>query len=228
MTLQEAIEARHSVRTYLSKTVPECIIDRLRKHIDECNTLSGLHIQLITNEPTAFKGISSYGRFGGVENYIVMAGRKTKETEQLVGYYGETIVLLAQTLGLNTCWVGLTYKKINNAIKLNHGEKIYCVITIGYGATQGFAHKSKSAKDISNCSEDSPNWFKNGIKAVLLTPTAMNQQKFHFELTSEKREGKHIVIAKRLFSIFGYTQIDLGIAKLHFELAAGKDNFTWG
>lgn len=25
----------------------------------------------------------------------------------------------------------------------------------------------------------------------------------------------------------GYTQLDLGIVKLHFEIGAGKDNFQW-
>lgn len=28
-------------------------------------------------------------------------------------------------------------------------------------------------------------------------------------------------------SMFGYTRIDMGIVKLHFELAAGPDNFRW-
>jgi len=48
----------------------------------------------------------------------------------------------------------------------------------------------------------------------LLAPTAMNQQKFIFELSGEKATAKS-------GSGF-YTKVDLGIAKLHFELAAGK------
>jgi len=27
--------------------------------------------------------------------------------------------------------------------------------------------------------------------------------------------------------MIGYTQIDLGIAKYHFEIGAGKDTFDW-
>ena len=32
---------------------------------------------------------------------------------------------------------------------------------------------------------------------------------------------------KKGFSMIGYTQMDLGIAKYHFEVGAGKVNFEW-
>ena len=35
------------------------------------------------------------------------------------------------------------------------------------------------------------------------------------------------VIAKRGVSLVGYTQMDLGIVKYHFEVGAGKENFEW-
>ena len=61
-----------------------------------------------------------------------------------------------------------------------------------------------------------------GIEAALLAPTAVNQQKFKFIL----RDGNNVQ-AKPLMSLAGYTQIDLGIVKDHFEIAAGKENFSW-
>ena len=61
MTLQEAIEARHSVRKYIDKPIPQDIIDILQAKIEECNNLGNLHIQLVTNEPKAFKGKMAYG-----------------------------------------------------------------------------------------------------------------------------------------------------------------------
>ncbi len=54
----------------------------------------------------------------------------------------------------------------------------------------------------------------------------MNQQKFSFEYVGMKN-GHHLVHAKKGFSIIGYTQMDLGIVKYHFEIGAGKDNFDW-
>ena len=43
------------------------------------------------------------------------------------------IVLYAQTLGLNTCWVALTYSKRKVKIRLEKGEKLCLVIAVGYG-----------------------------------------------------------------------------------------------
>lgn len=54
MTLTEAIHARHSVRQYKDKALGAETISALQAEIDSCNRESGLHIQLVTNEPEAF------------------------------------------------------------------------------------------------------------------------------------------------------------------------------
>ena len=227
MTLEEAIKARHSVRNYKHQPLSEEVIDILQQKINECNSLGDLHIQLVTNEKKAFSGIMSYGVFSGVENYLIMAGRKAADLDERIGYYGEQIVLLAQTLGLNTCWVGLTYRKVNDTFKLYDGEKVACVIALGYGEDKYRTHKIKSREEVSNADDLTPVWFNKGVDAALLAPTAVNQQKFFFELILGKKEGKMKVKASTSFSMLGYTKMDLGIAKYHFEIGAGKENFEW-
>ena len=160
-----------------------------------------------------------------------VAGQKTDDLEERIGYYGEQLVLLAQILGLNTCWVGLSYSKVPGTYVLEEGEKIACYIAIGYGETQGVGHKVKTVEQVSrsalplgsskNVSDTTPAWFKKGVEAALLAPTAVNQQKFSFEYVGIK-DGRHQVCAKKGFSMIGYTKIDLGIAKYHFEIGAGK------
>ena len=227
MTLQEAITLRHSVRSYVESPIPENVADILREKIAVCNALGGLSIRLITNEPKAFRGFASYGKFTGVENYLVMAGRKSETFYNNVGYYGQQLVLLAQTLGLNTCWAGQTYKKINSVLCQERGEKTACLIALGYGASQGVAHKSRKVEDVSNCTADSPEWMRRGVEAALLAPTAVNQQRFRFIMRQQRIDGRQVVAARRGFSLVGYTRIDLGIAKLHFEIGAGTENFMW-
>ena len=226
MTLQEAIEARHSVRRYIHKPIPQDILDVIQSKIEECNRLGGLHIQLITNEAKAFSGIMAYGKFHGVENYLVMVGKKADDLDERVGYYGEQLVLLAQQLGLNSCWAGQSYRKVKGVYDVGEGEKIVCMIALGYGETQGNPHKIKTEQEVSNISDTTPAWFREGVKSALLAPTAINQQKFHFELITDA-DGRHKVRAERRFSMMGYTHIDLGIAKLHFEIGAGDGNFEW-
>ena len=238
MTLQEAIEARHSVRAYKDQPLAEDVVKRLEEEIAEVNQTGSLHIQLIQNEPKAFQGtLAKYGKFRNVTNYMVMAGKKSDDLDERIGYYGEHLVLLAQTLGLNTCWVGLSYKKIPDTYVLDEGEVIKAYIAIGYGETQGSSHKIKTIEQVNrtavrtlgsskNASDITPLWYTKGIEAALLAPTAVNQQKFSFEYVGTNN-GRHQVRAKKGISMIGYTQIDLGIAKYHFEIGAGREHFDW-
>ena len=227
MTIQEAIKARHSVRAYKKQPLTDDVVKAIEEKIIEINREGRLHAQMIQNEPKAFQGtLAKYGKFRNVTNYIVMAGQKADDLDERVGYYGEQLVLLAQMLGLNTCWVGLSYKKVPGTYVLNEGETIKAYISIGYGETQGVGHKIKKIEQVSNASAITPEWFKKGVEAALLAPTAVNQQKFSFEYVGMEND-RHQVHAKRGFSIIGYTQMDLGIAKYHFEVGAGKEEFEW-
>ena len=228
MTLLEAIKERHSVRKYTDEPIPEGTLAVLRNKVWEINKEAGLHIQLVTDEPKAFSGIMAYGSFSGVKNYFVMAGKKADDLDERIGYYGEQLVLLAQTLGLNTCWAGLSYSKIPGTYELEDGEKIGCYIALGIGQTQGVGHKTKQAKEISNASDVTPKWFRKGVDAAILAPTAVNQQKFFIEYLGHKDFSQlPKVSAKPSFSMIGYTKMDLGIVKYHFEIGAGKENFEW-
>ena len=223
MTLQEAIKARHSVRKYTDKPIETAKVATLRADIERANAESGLNIQLVLDEPKAFStGMWKYGQFSGVKNYFVMAGPKGKEAEEKIGYYGERLVLLAQTLGLNTCWVGLTYKKIPGTYTLREGDIVHCVIALGYGSIPGVQHPLKPIEQFYESEGIPPKWFQDGMEAAMLAPTAVNQQKFKFILHDGNK-----VAAKTSFSMAGYTNIDLGIVKYHFELGAGKNRFDW-
>ena len=223
MDLLEAIKARHSVRKYEDKPIEAEKVDALRAAIDRINAESGLNVQLVLEEPKSFAaGLWKYGQFTGVKNYLVMAGPKGKDVEEKIGYYGEELVLLAQTLGLNTCWVGLTYKKIPGTFTLREGDIVHCTISMGYGSNPGVQHRLKPVENFCEADGVPPEWFRAGMEAVILAPTAVNQQKFRFFL-----HPGNVVEAKPLFSMMGYTHIDLGIAKYHFEVVAGKENFSW-
>ncbi len=217
MDLLKAMEERRSVRSYLDKPIDEDLRAQLGGLVERCNLESDLNIQLVFDEPKAFDGfMAHYGKFSGVKNYVALIGKKGEDEK--IGYYGEKIVLYAQVLGLNTCWVAMTYKKIKTAFKIEEGEKLYCVLAIGYGSVKGVKHSVKTIDKVSNA-VNPPEWFIKGINAALLAPTAMNQQKFTFGYA----DGK--VSLKAGFGF--YVKIDLGIVKYHFELGAGKDNFVW-
>lgn len=222
MTIFEAIKVRHSVRSYKDTPLNEAEIQKLQAEIDVCNREGGLHIQLVTKEPKAFDSLMAhYGKFSGVQNYIALIGKKDAALDEKLGYYGERLVLLAQTLGLNTCWVAMTFRKsaAKSRLSIAPDEKLVCVLALGYGTTLGVAHKGKPMDSLCQTSSPVPEWFQQGMEAVMLAPTAMNQQKFLFSLTG------NTVTAKSLGGF--YSKVDLGIVKYHFEVGAGKENFNW-
>lgn len=213
MDIMEIMKARHSVRQYSGKKIEKEKRQALTALAKECSEESGLNIQIIFDEPKCFDSMMAhYGKFSGVENYIALVGKKSDNLEEKTGYYGEKLVLKAQELGLNTCWVAMTHGKSNAEIK--KGEKLACIIALGYGATQGAAHKNKPMEQLCNCAASMPDWFSKGMEAVMLAPTATNQQKFYFSLENEKVSAK----AGKGF----YTKMDLGIVKYHFEAATGR------
>jgi hypothetical protein len=220
MNLTEAMVSRHSVRQYLDKAIEPEIIDKLQAEIQLCNQESGLHIQLVTNDPKAFDGfLAHYGNFRGVQNYFALVGKKGNMLEETCGYYGERLVLYAQKLGLNTCWVALTYSKSKDAFKIGQGEKLSVIIALGYGENQGTAHKSKAIEQVTNVTGTMPDWFRKGVEAALLAPTATNQQKFTITLNGDTVSIKP--------GVGFYTKLDSGIVKYHFEIGAGTENFRW-
>ena len=221
MNILEAMERRHSVRRYLDRPIPSDVRARLQQEIDACNREGDLHLQLICDEPAAFTGaMARYGKFSGVRNYIAVAGRKAPDLDGRAGYYGERVVLLAQQLGLNTCWVALTFSKRRARFTLGEGEKLVLVIALGYGVTQGAPHNGKTLSQVTRCGGEMPDWFRRGAEYALLAPTAVNQQKFLLELTDDG--------SVRAEALRGpYAPLDLGIVKYHFEQAAGAENFRW-
>ena len=221
MDILEAMQQRHSVRRYRDKPIPADIRARLQQEIDACNREGNLHLQLICDEPDAFSGaMARYGSFSGVQNYIAVVGRKSPGLEQRAGFCGQRVVLLAQRLGLNTCWVALTFSRRKARIVLNEGEKLLLVIALGYGASPGTPHRSKTMGQLIRCPLPMPDWFRRGAEYAMLAPTAMNQQKFLLELTGENTVR---ATARR----GPYTKLDLGIVQYHFEQAAGAENFKW-
>ena len=216
MDLREAIKSRHSVRKYKDIPIPEELVAKLNMLIDACNAESGLHIQLITGDPECFDTLlTHYGMFSNVNNYLALVGPKSlPRLEELCGYYGQQIVIAAQMMGLNTCWVAGTYSRSKCKADQQEGEKIVCVIAIGYGETQGVKHKSKPLSKICNVPEsEMPVWFKNGVKAAMMAPTAMNQQKFMITLDGDKA----VITAGR----GPMTKIELGIVRYNFEAVSG-------
>lgn len=208
------MEERHSVRSYLKKPIEPKKLSLILAEIDRINERSGLHIQFMENAEGVFGSI--FSRFIGwkhVQSYLALVGSDAPELYEKCGYYGEELVLYLQSIGLNTCWVGMFNASAVKA-EVCPGEKLVITIPLGYGADSGKPHKSKAISEVTDVS-DMPDWFRIGVKYALLAPTAVNQQKFFFSLDGDAPSVR--VTGKGPF-----VKLDLGIVKYHFEAASGR------
>lgn len=219
MTELQAIKERHSVRKYLDKPIEPEKRALLQEQIDRVNKEFGLHVQYIPEAGGVFNGVASkICGWSGVPGYLAMVGKADDRLDELCGYAGERLVLYAQTIGLNTCWAGIFRRKSCTAA-IGADEKLALVIAVGYGVDNGHPRRSKKIVDVTDVKE-MPEWFKNGIEAALLAPTARNQQKFFFTLDGDKPDAGVPVV--RVTGKAPFAKLDLGIVKYHFELASGK------
>lgn len=213
MTVKEAMMERHSVRNYQDKAIESEKVQELNALIEECNKEGNLHIQLLEDAGNTFNRLLSKAMgLGSAPSVIACVGPDDDTLDERIGYYGEKIVILAQQLGLNTCWAG-TYNKKNVEANIEKGERLAIVIAIGYGVNNGRVRKSKAVADVIQGNEaDMPEWFIEGVKMALLAPTAVNQQKFEIAL---KGDGYEVIDKGGILS-----KIDKGIVKYHFEVGS--------
>ena len=150
-----------------------------------------------------------------------LGGTTKAAVDEVIGYWGQKIVLAAQDMGLNTCWCALCSRRKSRAV-VAPGKRVRLVIAVGHGKTQGFPRKTKSVGALSSidCAK-APAWFAAAMEAAQLAPTAMNNQNFKIALLSD---GKTVRIEAPQS---GLNVIDEGIVRRNFEIAANEAGADW-
>lgn len=218
MDMKQAMYERHMVRKYLDKPIPQECREKIEQHTRMLNDEYGVDISLVLDNTEAFNAAIKLILVKGVRNYFILAGPESADLNERLGMAGADLMLYCQTLGLNTWWVGGTFNRMKMEEKAK-GEKVIGIIALGYGATQGKPHKSKDPSEVATYEGEAPLWFKRGVAAALLAPTALNKQNFQIY-----GKGDEVSIAYEPGTFAGE---DLGLVKYHFKLGAGKDSFRW-
>jgi len=220
-----AIENRQSRRAYTKEPIAAEKILYLQKTILTINSESGLSIAWLEDGSKAFTALKSYGVFKNVGSVIVLKGSRTvSDLSERIGYYGELLVLEATALDLGTCWIAGTYDKNSDLFSLGIDEELVSIIAIGNVPPEQtlkekliyrtVRRKSLTLEEFSTSEGETPQWFSDGIKAVQKAPSAVNSQRVRFHFA---KEG----ITASVPGTWATDPIDMGIAKLHFALAAG-------
>ncbi len=221
--MSSAIENRVSRRKFEKEPLTGQEKENIIYLINKLNKASGLTMAFIEDGSSAFGKLrKSYGLFTNVRSLILMKGKKNdKDLKEKVGYYGEDSVLAITDLGLGTCWVGGTFDK--DELTIDSEEELVCVVVVGKVAAPSLTEKmvrSAMHRKVKSMEEriisdwPLPQWVQNGMKAVLFAPSAKNTQKVMFKYENN-------ILSAQIADDYSMDLIDLGIAKKHFEIAAG-------
>ncbi len=231
MTLEEAITVRRSRRKYLATPIEPETVERLRALARKYSEAGKVRIEPVFNDGSAFEGLrKTYGLLTGVQNYAgLIADKSDALAIERLGYYGELFTLEAVALGLGTCWVGGSFDRKLCPFQLGENEKLACVIAFGPVPEQSSARerfiysathrKSKRAEEMMVADAPAPDWFMAGMQAVERAPSAVNRQPVVFTL-----KGGLVAAGVQDYG----AAMDLGIAKLHFEIGAGGGAWAFG
>lgn len=236
----EAIEKRISCRAYADQPLDQPVIDELATLAATLGEEGGFTLAVIG--PTdGGKKLRLNGRMfsGPVSTYAALIGADDDLTREKVGYFGEKLVLHATQMGLGTCWVAGTFDRKSVTVPLGEGEVLHDVIPLGImAARQTFAQrtiraglrrrdkKPEAMYQGDTSLMDAPAWIRSGIDAVIKGPSAVNEQPVVFV----REQGQLRATLPHPKRSVEYT--DLGIAKLHFQIAAEAagviGSWSWG
>lgn len=240
------IEKRRSRRNYEEKLPKQSHLKKLQTVCDTFKPFDSARTVLVQEPPdNVFSGIiGAYGVIRGAKAFIAFIGNtRNPAVEEQVGYTGEGIILEAEAITLNTCWIGGTFRRelVNSLIDLDEHEKVYAITPVGYAKKKvnfeerllagfGLMHRRKPLKDMVTGLKESewPKWAKDSLEAARLAPSAVNRQPWKFLVdtnsitiaVNDKKLRRESVMAKRLCC---------GIAMLHLEVAASHSGVkgTW-
>ncbi|MDO4533573.1 MAG: nitroreductase family protein [Coriobacteriia bacterium] len=242
MDIIEAIETRISCRAFTKDGINQETFDALAAEIEALNAESGLHFQLYG--PRADGTAIDMQRKMFAANppaYAALVAQKGPLPEEMLGYYGEKLVLKATQLGLGTCWVASTYDRSTTRVELAPGEKLHDVVPIGYapekmpllqrtirGRIRGRSKPNEQLYRGPQPLAQAPEWIQAAIQAVQLAPSAICEQPVVF--VQDDPDTPIRATLPQIRTKMEYT--DLGIAKLHFQIAAAEcgvqGTWEWG
>lgn len=230
LTEYEALLRRVSVRSFEKRVLEPPIVQELRSLTDEINSQSGLDFRLVHTGDASKAAVKLSGAMfsGSVSTCALLIGGADEISAEMVGYFGQKLVLRAVALGLGTCWVAGTFDRKSVDVELTEDRRLWSVIPLGYAtakvplkqrtiraAIRGKDRKLEQFIEFDHPLSTLPRWIASGVEAVKMGPSAVNQQPVNIVY----KDG---LVTARIWrenaNILKYN--DLGIAKYQFQVAA--------
>lgn len=243
----DLIKTRKSSRSYKEIDIEDGTFQKLNDYLAKINSEAKIkaRFEFAHSKDTQHETVEKLGTYGfikGANSFLVGILDKGERDALEFGYLFEKIVLFATDLGLQTCWLGGTFKRgsFGKSLSLTESEFIPIVSPVGYEKDKPRVIESamrvavgadkrkpwselfferNSSKPLNEASAGS---YAIPLEMVRLAPSASNKQPwrivkddktFHFYICRTKGYGG---------PSYDVQKNDIGIAKCHFELSANE------
>ncbi len=226
MTLDEAIIARKSIRSYEMEQLDPEQIEELVDFLSDLTVPDDRidwNFDILPLEDMC-KIVNGVPRLQA-PHYLVIRSEKIKNCLQNAGYIGEMAVLWLTAHGIASCWQGSLEAETDFEGVLPY------IIAIAFGRSKEpfrqsaeEIRKKKSLKSIAFGDMKSPR--KEIMEFVWMAPSGMNMMPVRYLVDTHRihiyRKNNRIL----KFNQFNYLQcIDVGVAMAHMEVAARKQGY---
>lgn len=245
--LIDAINIRTATRKFDNEPMSEDQARQLIMTLDAVNLLSGLNLQLIQGHEEVFEEANASQHFTNAKDFLAVVGPKnTTEGLERAGFYAERMVLTATLRGLGSCWVAGSWNRARaqECCHIQANEQLYLGVAIGrpndymnhlstvYERLTEIQQTHRTTKSfeefIAPVHEKNrsklPQWFVHGVEAAMKAPSAMNRQPITFSYSPDD-DTASAHLDSTINDPMQY--VDLGIAKLHFQIGANQGTWGW-
>lgn len=246
--LIDAVNIRTATRAYDGRPLDDDTARQLEMAIEPLNLLAGLDMQLVRDRPGVFADAAASGHLTGARDFVALVGPDDAESRERAGFYGERLVLTATLRGLGTLWVAGSWDRAaaERQCRLPSGQVLYLAIVVGTPAdaaermsltydelcarqrdhrpTLGYEGFTAPMDDEER--RAAPDWFRAGVEAAMKAPSARNTQPVRFSY--DPADGTASATVDPAAGDGPNAANDLGIAKLHFQIGAGRGSWQWG
>ena len=233
MSIIESIQKRRSIRTYTGEPVDPATIQKVEKYISGLKSPFGIRCRIeilyenVGSEPIK---LGTYGFIKGTSVFLALILEEGDLAEEGASYMFEQVILYCTSLGLSTCWLGVSFNKntFKKQLNLKSGEKLRIVSPLGYasdrkhlslfllfGSSKSYQRKPFTANFFDKqfgvpLIEKNAGRYAQPLEMVRLAPSANNKQSWR------------VVMDNQTFHFYksgsyGFDSVDLGIALCHFE-----------
>lgn len=229
----EAIKTRKSSRTYIGLVIDDHTINKIKAYIKSLeppfNCKCRIEILHADSDDKPLK-LGTYGFIKGATTFLALVIEEGPLAEEGAAYIFERTILYCTSIGLGTCWLGVSFNKktFKEQLNLNSKETLRIVSPVGYpsdkshlslflifGKNNSYQRKPFSANFFDKTfatalTEESAGVYDQPLEMVRLAPSANNKQPWRIV-----KEDQMLHFYKVKSS--GFESVDLGIALCHFE-----------